>query len=76
MDARMPIDTVSPSGELVEIWMVGGLIKDVPVGTPLYQIEKVSPVRYELEDGTIVEEIRQHVWRHPKSGQELVPAHR
>ena len=74
MDARMPIPTVSPSGELVEIWMVGGLIKDMLRGTPRDQIEKSSPIRYELEDGRAVEEISSNVWRHPISGEELVPA--
>ncbi|WP_315534031.1 hypothetical protein [Delftia acidovorans] len=76
MDACTPILTVSPSGEVVEIWMVGGLIKDMPRGTPRDQIEKATPIRYELEDGRTVEEISSNVWRHPISGEELVPANR
>ncbi|QRI92408.1 hypothetical protein JQN63_11210 [Delftia lacustris] len=68
MEARFDLHTVTPNGDVVYLVQIGELI---PAAAPGARQGPAAPVRYELEDGTEVEQLRHNVWRHPVTGEDL-----
>ena len=71
MSFSSPVAMKTQSGTIVEVWRIDDTLVDRNSNTPISSIKKLEPTRYQLEDGTAVEEIREDVWIHPETREEL-----
>ena len=64
------IETQATGGNLVPLVRRGHLVSPQPRGTR--PKNRSTSIRYELETGEAVEQLRAGAWRHPLSGEELL----